>query len=170
MADADPTTDGRKERTAETVDEPDNTTANTVQQNEEVVRRFFAAWNETDFGVIDEIVAADAEHHNPMDPPDLPPGPEGEQQLIEAYQSAFSDATLEIEDIFAEENKVAVRWTATGTHDGAFMGVPPTDNNVEIVGFEINQVMDGQIVESWGLFDGLGILQQLGAVPEQPPE
>lgn len=142
----------------------------TSQQNESVVRRFFDAWNDADFEVIDEVVAADADHYNPMDPPNVPPGPEGEKQLVRAYQSAFPDATIEIENLVADGEKVAVRWTATGTHDGEFMGIEPTGNDVEIVGFEINQVEDGQIVASWGLFDGLGLLQQLGAVPEQPAE
>lgn len=141
--------------------------ATTDQDNKAVVRRFFDAWNEADFEAIDELVAADAEHHDPMDPPDLPPGPEGEKQLIQEYQSAFPDATLDVEDMLAEENKVAVRWTATGTHDGEFMGIEPTGNNIEITGFEINQLADGQIVESWVLFDAFGLMQQLGVV--EPP-
>lgn len=139
--------------------------ATTAQRNKAVVRRFVDAWNEADLAVIDEIVAPDAEHHDPMDPPDLRPGPAGEKQLIEIYQSAFPDATLEIEDMLAEGDRVATRWTAAGTHEGEFMGVEPTGNEVEIEGFEINRLEDGQIVESWVLFDALGLLQQIGVVP-----
>lgn len=137
-----------------------------VQENEAVVRRFFEAWNEADFDAVEEVVAADAEHHNPMDPPDLPPGPEGEIQLIETYRSAFPDAAIEIEDLLSDGDRVAVRWTATGTQEGEFMGVEPTGAEVDIAGFEINRVEDGRIAESWGLFDGLGLLRQLDAVPE----
>lgn len=104
--------------------------ATTAQRNKAVVRRFVDAWNEADLAVIDEIVAPDAEHHDPMDPPDLRPGPAGEKQLIEIYQSAFPDATLEIEDMLAEGDRVATRWTAAGTHEGEFMGVEPTGNEV----------------------------------------
>lgn len=135
------------------------------QTNVELVRRFVEAWNEADFETIDELVAADAEHHDPTDPPDLPPGPEGEKQLIRAYKSAFPDATLEIEDTVADDDRVAVRWTATGTHEGEFMGVEPTGNEVEIDGFEINRIEDGRIAESWVLFDSLGILEAIGAAP-----
>lgn len=142
--------------------------ATSTRQNKAVVRQFVDAWNEADFEVIDEIVAAEAEHHDPMDPPDLPTGPAGEKQLIETYQSAFPDATLEIEDMLAEGDEVAVRWTGTGTHEGPFMGVEPTGEQVEIVGFEINRIEDGQIAESWVLFDALGLLQQLGAGPGEP--
>lgn len=138
------------------------------QSAKDVVRRFFGAWNESDLASIDEVVAADAEHHDPMDPPDLPPGPEGERQRIEAYRSAFPDARIEIEDMVAEDDRVAVRWTATGTHEGEFRGVEPTGTEVEIDGFEINRLEDGQIAESWVLFDALGLLQQLDAVPEEP--
>jgi steroid delta-isomerase-like uncharacterized protein len=137
------------------------------QSAKDVVRRFFGAWNESDFASIDEVVAADAEHHDPMDPPDLPSGPEGERQLIEAYRSAFPDARIEIEDMVAEDDRVAVRWTATGTHEWEFRGVEATGTEVEVVGFEINRLADGQIAESWVLFDALGMMQQLGGVPEE---
>ena len=140
--------------------------ATTDQDNEAVVRQFFDAWNEADLDVVDDVVAADAEQHNPQEPP-VPPGPEGEKQLIEVYHSAFSNATLTIEEIVADGDSVAVRYTATGTHDGEFMGVEPTGNDVEIVGFEINRLAEGQIVESWGLFDTFGLMQQLGVV--DPP-
>lgn len=140
--------------------------ATTTRENEEIVRRFFDAWNEADFEAIEELVADDAEHHDPADPPDVPAGPEGEKRRIELYQSAFPDATLEIEDVVAEGDEVAVRWTATGTHEGEFMGVEPTGNEVEIAGLEIRRIEDGRIAESWAVFDALGLLQQLGVVPE----
>ncbi len=81
--------------------------------------------------------------------------------------SAFSDATLAVEEMVADGDSVAVRYTATGTYDGEFMGVEPTGTDVEIVGFEINWLADGRIVESWGLFDTFGVMQQLGVV--DPP-
>lgn len=141
--------------------------AATDQDNKAVVRRFFDAWNDADFEVIEEVVATDAAHHDPMDPPDLPSGPEGEKQLIQVYQAAFPDATIDVEDLLAEGNKVAVRWTATGTHEGEFMGIEPTGEEIEITGFEINHIEDGQIIESWVLFDAFGLMQQLGVI--EPP-
>jgi steroid delta-isomerase-like uncharacterized protein len=141
--------------------------ATTTQRNKEIVHRFIDAWNEADFEVIDDLVAADARHHDPMDPPDLPRGLAGEKRLLERYQSACPDARLEIEDLLAEGDRVAVRWTATGTHEGEFMGVEPTGNEVTITGFEVTEVGDGEIVESWSLFDALGLLRQLDALPDE---
>lgn len=138
------------------------------QDTKAVVRRFFDAWNDGDVEEIKEVVAGDAEHHDPRDPPDLPPGPDGEQQLLELYRSAAPDVTLEVDEMLAEGNMVATRWTVTGTHEGEFLGVEPTGNDIEIVGFQMDQIKGSQIVEKWVLFDALGLLQQLDAVPEQP--
>lgn len=140
--------------------------ATTDQDNKAIVRQFFDAWNDADFDVIEDVVASDAESHNPFEPP-VPAGPEGEKQLIELYHSAFPDATLEIEEMVAEGNTVAVRCTATGTHEGEFMGIEPTGTEIEVALFEFAHVMDGQVVESWGLFDAFGLLQQLGVI--EPP-
>jgi steroid delta-isomerase-like uncharacterized protein len=140
----------------------------TVQENEAVVRRYYEAWNDADFEVLKEIIAADAESHSPFGP-DVPPGPEGEQQEIDLYHSGFSDAKIDVEDVVASGDKVAVRWTGTGTHDGEFMGIEPTDREVEVVGFSVSQLEDGKIIESWGLFDAFGLMQQLGVV-EVPGE
>ena len=142
--------------------------ATTPQQNKAIARRFFGAWNTADFEAIEILVADDAEHHDPVDPPDSPPDPAGEKQLIEAYRSAFPDARLEIEDLLAERDRVAVRWTATGSHEREFAGVESTGTELAITGFEIEQVEDSQIVESWALFDGLGLLRQLGAISDAP--
>lgn len=138
------------------------------QEPKAVVRRFFEAWNDADEDGIKEVVAADAKGHNPIEP-SVPPSPEGEKQLMEMYHAAFSDATIHVEDVLAEGDNVAVRWQGTGTHEGEFMGIEPTGQKIEIVGFEIDRVVDGQIVESWGLFDAFGLMQQLGVV-ELPGE
>lgn len=144
--------------------------ATTTRQNKEIVRRFLNAWNDGDLERIDAIVADDAEHHDPTDPPDLPPGPAGEKRLYEAHQAAFPDVTLEIEAMIAEGARVATRWTARGAHEGEFMGVEPTGTEVEITGFQIDRLEDGQIVEKRVLHDALGLLQQLGAVPDRSDE
>lgn len=138
----------------------------TEQENEELVREFIeVVWSEPDYELLEEIVAPDAEHSGPMDPPGLPNGPEGEKQLIQMYRQAFPDATLEVDDIVVDGDTVAARWTATGTHEGSLMGIEPTGNRVEISGSEINRIEDGQIVESWLLFDTFGMMEQIGAMP-----
>ena len=60
-------------------------------------------------------------------------------------------------------------WTGAGTHDGELMGMPPTGKSVEIAGITIDRIADDKIAESWTCFDTLGMMQQLGAIPEAQP-
>ena len=142
--------------------------ATTTQDAKEVVRRSIEeAWNEEDLELVDELVASDGVQHDPT-LPDLSEGPDALKQAIQLYHAAFPDATLEIEEMIAEGNTVAVRWTGRGTHEGELMGVEPTGNEVEVRGLQFSRVEDGMITESWTVYDALGMLQQIGAVPEQP--
>ncbi len=72
--------------------------------------------------------------------------------------------------MIAEEDKAVTRWTATGTHQGTLMGIPPTGKQATATGIVIGRLANGKFVESWLNFDALGMLQQLGVIPtpEQP--
>ena len=76
--------------------------------------------------------------------------------------------TSEIHQLIASDDKVAIRSTFRGTHDGDFMGIPATGKTVEVGGIDIVRVRDGKFVEHWGLFDAMGLMQQLGVVPPPP--
>jgi predicted ester cyclase len=67
--------------------------------------------------------------------------------------------------MIAEGDLVAMTWTATGTHQGELMGIAPTGRSVTITGIGVDRISGGQIVESWGNYDALGMLAQLGAIP-----
>jgi steroid delta-isomerase-like uncharacterized protein len=84
------------------------------------------------------------------------------------FRSAFPDLQFTMEDQIADGDKVVHRLTATGTHRGEFMGIPPTDKRVRVTGVNINQFVDGKIVEAWGFMDMMGLMQQLGAIPGPP--
>ncbi|MDP8951660.1 MAG: ester cyclase, partial [Actinomycetota bacterium] len=71
-----------------------------------------------------------------------------------------------IEDLFAEGDKAVLRFTFRGTHQGEFMGNAPTGKRVTMAGIDIFRIADGKIVELWGQEDVLGMMQQLGAIPE----
>jgi steroid delta-isomerase-like uncharacterized protein len=86
------------------------------------------------------------------------------QYYSESYD-AFSDAHLTIDDIIVEADKVAIRYTMTGTHKGKFMGIPPTNKKVTMWGINIARIAGGKIVEAWERSDTLGMMQQLGLVP-----
>ena len=69
--------------------------------------------------------------------------------------------------MIAEGDKVAVRAELTGTHRGEFMGIPATGNKVKVTGISIYTVAHGKITEHWEQFDGMAMMQQLGAIPSQ---
>ena len=79
--------------------------------------------------------------------------------------SAFPDIHFTIDDIVVEEDKVAMRYTMTGTHKGEFKGISPTNKKVTAWAIEIDHVVGGKFVEGWVRFDTLGLMQQLGALP-----
>ena len=134
------------------------------EQNKAVSRRYIEeAWNKNNMAVIDELVASDYVNHGPG--PQLPPGPEGAKMFIGMYLRAFADTHMHIEDQFAEGDKVFTRWSAHGTHSGDFMGVAATGKSVTVTGMVVDRIVNGKLVESWGEFDQLGMLQQLGVAP-----
>jgi steroid delta-isomerase-like uncharacterized protein len=140
-----------------------------LAQNKAVSKRFLEAWNARDLDAFDQLVAPDAEDHDPQNPfPELR-GPEGAKRGAEMYQSAFSDGRFDVEQQCAEGDFVITRWTARGTNDGDLMGMPPTGRSVACAGITIDRIAGGKIAESWTCWDALGMMQQLGAVPEAQP-
>jgi steroid delta-isomerase-like uncharacterized protein len=138
-----------------------------AEENKAVARRWFEElFNQGNLEVADEIIAPDHVNHDPT-LPDIPPGPEGQKQVVNLYRSAFTNAHINVEDQIAEGDRVVTRWTGSGTHQGEFMGVAPTGNQVTVTGITINRVSGGKIAESWTNYDALGLMQQIGAIPEQ---
>jgi len=132
--------------------------------NKEIVRRLGVEPWEGNLGVIDELVAPDYVGHDPAQP-DMQ-GPAGIKEFITGYLAGFPDGRITIDGQFAEGDMVATRWTGRGTHKGELMGIPPTGKQVTVSGITISQVKNGKVVEEWSNWDTLGMLQQLGVVPE----
>jgi len=136
-----------------------------------LVRRFFEESNKgkaAALAVIDELFATNIAYH----------GGGGEeirgikdykQSTSESY-SASPDLHFTIDDIVAEGDKVAVRFTFSGTHKGEIMGIPPTNKELTIWGINIYRVVGGKFVEGWERADTLGLMQQLGVVPTPKKE
>ncbi len=94
-------------------------------------------------------------------------GIEGAKQSAAAYRQTFPDLRTTIEDMVAEGDKVVVRYRGSGTHEGATEAFgPPTGKRMEITGITILRLSEGKIVEVWTNFDALGMMQQLGMIPE----
>lgn len=136
-------------------------------ENRELIHRYTEAWNEGDLDAVEEIVTDDYVLHDPAFFR-MPPGPDGVKQVIRVFRAAFPDAAWEIHEMIAAEDAVAVRWTVSGTHEGEFFGVEPTGEAFEIEGFELDRVHDGEVTETWTVYDALGLLQQLGILPDIP--
>ena len=96
-------------------------------------------------------------------------GREAEKAVVRMFLAAFPDIHFTIEDQVAEADLVATRWTATGTHRGDLMGIPPKGKHVSGTGIVITRIRSGQAVESWVNYDMLGVLQQIGGVPAMTP-
>jgi predicted ester cyclase len=87
------------------------------------------------------------------------------KQMFSGIYDALPDNHMTIDDIVVEGDKAAVRYTTTGTHKGALMGIPPTNKKVTMSVIGIDRVVNGKFVEIWERSDTLGMMQQLGAIP-----
>ena len=138
----------------------------TEEQNKQTSRRFTEEiWNKGKLDQIGDFVAPNHKNHPSASAPDFGQGPQGFSQLVSLYRTAFPDTNLTIEDQIAEGDLVVTRWTAAGTHRGELFGMPATGKQVKVTGIFIDRLADGKIVESWGEYDALGMMQQVGAIP-----
>ena len=140
-------------------------------ENKALFRRLAEALNTGPHGTwpeaFDAVCTTTFVLHDPMAPPGLPPGPQGlKDYAYVPFFAAFPDMQITIEDQIAEGDKAAVRVTIRGTHQGAFMDIPPTGKQVSMTGIGIDRFKDGKFVESWFNEDDLGLMQQLGAIPQ----
>lgn len=132
---------------------------------ETVVRRLIdEGFSQGRLEVADELVADESIEHQNFGP-DHAPGADGVKAVISSLRRAFSDFELTIEDLVVAGDVVWTRNVATGTNDGSFMGRPPTGLPIRIDVFDVLRVVDGKVVEHWGVPDRLGVLMQLGAKP-----
>ena len=131
-------------------------------ENKTLVQRWFSeVWNEGRADAIDEMLADDAVVHGLG--ADLHGSAEF-KHFHSAYRNAYPDVTIDVDDLIAEGDMVAVRWSAIGTHRGDGLGFPATGRRAQFTGMVFVRIKDGRLVEGWNNFDQLGMLQQLGIV------
>ncbi len=136
-----------------------------AEENKAIIRRGFEEiFNQGDLDVADEIFSANYVGHDPTLPEDMH-GPEAFKQFVALYRSAFPDLHITIDDQFAEGDKVVTRFTSRGTHLGDFVGLAPTGKQSTTEGMSIDWMVDGKSEESWTIYDVMGMMQQLGAIP-----
>ncbi|MEK6274516.1 MAG: ester cyclase [Actinomycetota bacterium] len=136
-----------------------------TEENKAIVRRVNdEVWSEGHLDVIDELIADDFVA-TVVGAPEQIRGLQGFREFVVMYRTAFPDLRITVDEQFAEGETVITRWTAIGTNEGELMGMPATGKQATTAGININRISGGKLVEGWGLFDQLGLLQQIGAIP-----
>jgi len=150
-----------------------------IEENKAFVRRFYQSFGKEDAvrrireaenreaeiekvlrGIFNEYYAPDCLMH----------ATEGDRSFEEdlkdtvAYLNICPDFKFTVEDMIAEGDRVATRWTVHGTHEGTFRGIPPTGKQINGKGITIKRIAGGKVVEEWALIDMFGLLQQIGAI------
>ena len=137
-----------------------------AQENKALVERFVEEfWNEGNTSAADELMAPDAEIHMPTgEVVDV----DGLKGFAGTFRESFPDWYSTLEELIAEGDRVAERWTGRGTHRGELQGIPPTGKRVEVPGSVFYRIVGGKIVEFRGQLDMMGLMQQLGVIA--PPQ
>ncbi len=118
-------------------------------------------YSKGDMSVVDEIVSDDYVYRAPG----LEVcGPNELKEFVAEYRTAFPDLNVRIDDMITDGKKGATQFTMTGTNDGIFEGLAPTNKKVKATGVLISRFENGKLVEDWDQFDMYGLLQQLGVV------
>jgi steroid delta-isomerase-like uncharacterized protein len=138
-----------------------------AEENKALVRRFVEEfWNEGNAAAADELMAIDAAIH-------MPTGEvvnlDGLKSFAGTFRGAFPDWHSTFEELIAEGDRVAERWTGRGTHRGELQGIPPTGKRVEVPGSVFYRIVGGKIVEFRGQLDMMSLMQQLDVIasPQQ---
>ena len=133
--------------------------------NKELSRRFTEFFSTGDEALADEVLSPDVVFHGTAGDGELR-GIEAIKSFIAQYRRAFPDARSTVEDQVAEDDKVVTRWRARATHQGPLGPLAPTGRGFEMDGITIERIAGGQITEVWVARDELGLLGQLGLVPD----
>jgi steroid delta-isomerase-like uncharacterized protein len=134
-----------------------------MSDNIALIKRFEHAFAANDVAVIDELSDPNLLDHNPL--PDQRPGLAGFKDTIAFYDATFPGTKVELHHVFGQGDLVATHWTVSGTHKGEFFGIPATGRDVSVEGMNVYRVVDGKVTDVWTQFDGLGLMEQLGAGP-----
>ena len=131
--------------------------------NKALVQRFFEeVINQRNVAALNQFVSPNAVNHT------MPSGlPKGPNEFLTLHLNAFPDVKATVEDLLADGDKVVALVSYRGTQRGAFRAISPTGKPISVMGINIFRIVNGKMVEHWGLADRLSALQQLGVVP--PP-
>jgi steroid delta-isomerase-like uncharacterized protein len=128
-------------------------------------RWFEEVWNQRRRDAIGEMLAPDAVLHEAGRDSI---GPDGFYPFFDRLRAAFPDLRVTVHDSFAEHDRLCVRWSCTGRHDGEGLGFPATGKSFEVTGISIMRIGGGRLVEGWQNWDMLGMLEQIQERDKSP--
>jgi len=134
-----------------------------VTVNIEIITRFEHAFRAGDQATIDELCDAGLVDHNPA--PGEEPTLAGFKQKVAGFKAIFPDLEEDLQDIVASGDTVATRWVVTGSQRQEFMGIPASGQTIRVEGMNFYRLEDGRVTDIWTQFDGVAMMQQLGAIP-----
>jgi steroid delta-isomerase-like uncharacterized protein len=131
-----------------------------------VLQMYEEVWNRGNLDFINVAVSPEFKDHPPTRFFEVPI--RGRESLYEAaknFRGAMPDFHDQMIQVTSEGNRVAYLGRITGTHTANFFQFPPSGNKVNVTGINIFRLEDGKIVERWGIFDVMGMMQQMGIIP-----
>lgn len=133
-----------------------------LEENKKIVQAFYDAVSRQDLDAAEQLVDENVVTYGMP----VPPGRVAFRGVGEMFKTAFPDGHVTIQQFVAEGDLVAVLWSFTGTNQGELMGIPPSGKQVQYTGMSIDRIRGGKIVEHWVSQDQLGMLQQMGVIPQ----
>jgi steroid delta-isomerase-like uncharacterized protein len=135
-----------------------------TEADRDLGRRWFdLVWNQGKREAIAAMLAPDAVIHDGGIDSN---GPEGFYPFFDRMHATFTEVHIHVEDMFADKDKICVRWSFTGKHAGAGLGIPPSSKKVHITGISILRIAGGRLLEGWQNWDMLGMLEQINGAPK----
>ena len=134
-----------------------------MSDNIAIITRFELAFRAGDLMTIDELCDAGLVDHNPA--PDHEPTLAGFKQKVAGFKAIFPDLKEDLQDIIASGDTVATRWAVTGSQQHDFMGIRASGQTIRVEGMNFYRLKDGRVTDIWTQFDGVAMMQQLGAIP-----
>ena len=134
-----------------------------LSDNIEIITRFEHAFRAADQPTIDQLCEPGLVDHNPA--PGHEPTLAGFKQKVAGFKTIFPDLEEDLQDIIGSGDTVATRWTVTGSLQQEFMGIPASGQTIRVAGMNFYRLRNGRVTDVWTQFDGVAMMQQLGAIP-----
>ena len=134
-----------------------------VADHIEIITRFEHGFRAADQATIDELCDPGLVDHNPA--PGEEPTLAGFKEKVAGFKTLFPDIKEDLQDVVAGGDTVATRWVVTGSLQQEFMGIPAAGQAIRVEGMNFYRLRDGHVTDIWTQFDGVALMQQLGAPP-----